>query len=624
MRLKTKLVLAISAMVVALVATLSLIYLSQLLHLRINAEYEHDEEFADLMLHSAQDALEQDFSSTRIDTSNPDQLRDAIAESLQTDAGVNSLLEGITSYPPTVIDAAICDLQGRALLHSNPALISKVAEPRADFDTVRKGSVWQQLKVVYGTSKIYDIRVPLARQGGPFGSVRVGISTTLLKNELKPPLDRALMFSGIAILVSLVLAAALSNFALRPLVTISRQLDAMALSGPLPEPAVPPPPRARDEVGVVANKIDRLGRQMRDAKEVFSALKENLDQIMSTLQDGLVLFTRDLRVVLVSASAERFLARPRGEILGHQADEFLTAESRLGGLLLNALHGRQSVDLREIEESGRRVQVSVDFIEERGEQMGALVTMHDAESVRRIENEIELSRRLAAIGQLTRGVAHEVKNPINAIVVHLEIMRQKLQQADPDTRRHMDVIGSEIQRLDRVVQMLVDFTRPVELRLADADLRRVVDEVAMLASPDAERHGVHMERRLGAEPLPVRIDSDLVKQAVLNVVLNGVQAMPQGGTLTIAAARTEQGIELSVHDQGAGIPPEIREKIFDLYFTTKKAGSGIGLAMTFRVMQLHHGAVEFESNQGDGTTFILRFPPLESQRSPMEELAART
>ena len=113
------------------------------------------------------------------------------------------------------------------------------------------------------------------------------------------------------------------------------------------------------------------------------------------------------------------------------------------------------------------------------------MTLRDAESVHRIEDEIELSHRLAAIGRLASGVGHEVKNPINAIVVHLEVLRQKLQKTDPDTSRHMDVIGNEIQRLDRVVQMLVDFTRPVELRLVDMDLRRIVDEVVTLASPDA-------------------------------------------------------------------------------------------------------------------------------------------
>ena len=119
--------------------------------------------------------------------------------------------------------------------------------------------------------------------------------------------------------------------------------------------------------------------------------------------------------------------------------------------------------------------------------------MRDAESVRRIENEIELSRRLAAIGRLTSGVAHEVKNPINAIVVHLELLREKMREVDPDTRRHMDIIGREIHRLDRVVQMLVDFNRPVELRLADFDLRRLVEDVALLASPEAARQGVKLQ-----------------------------------------------------------------------------------------------------------------------------------
>ena len=109
----------------------------------------------------------------------------------------------------------------------------------------------------------------------------------------------------------------------------------------------------------------------------------------------------------------------------------------------------------------------------------------------RSSDEIELSRRLAAIGRLTSGVAHEVRNPINAIMVHLEVLREKIKQIDPESKRHMDVIGSEIQRLDRVVQTLVDFTKPVELRLGDIDLRRVVEEVSVLAAPEAARHGRH-------------------------------------------------------------------------------------------------------------------------------------
>jgi signal transduction histidine kinase len=346
---------------------------------------------------------------------------------------------------------------------------------------------------------------------------------------------------------------------------------------------------------------------------------------MANLQDGILLFTRDARAVLVSASVESFLGKPRGQMLGAEIWQIFAEGSRVGRLVLDAYSLRQPLVRQEVQtEEGRHIQLSLDFIEERGERIGTLLTLHDAESVRQIEDEIELSRRLAAIGRLTSGVAHEVKNPINAIVLHLEVLRQKLQQADPDARRHMEVIGKEIQRLDRVVQTLVDFTRPVELRLAETDLRRLVEEVGVLAAPDAERQGVRIVRELPRQPLRVKVDSDLVKQALLNVVLNGVQAMPQGGALTVGATRVGAGAEIYICDQGPGIPLDVRDKIFNLYFTTKPAGSGIGLAMTYRVMQLHNGSVEFDSYPRQGTVFRLRFPAVEAEGRAQQEVAARS
>jgi signal transduction histidine kinase len=148
----------------------------------------------------------------------------------------------------------------------------------------------------------------------------------------------------------------------------------------------------------------------------------------------------------------------------------------------------------------------------------------------------------------------------------------------------------------------------VELRLSDMDLRKVVEDVVTLASPAAEKHNVLIEREPSQDSLPVRIDADLVKQAVLNIVLNGVQAMPNGGTLRLTVKREGDGALISVRDQGAGIPDNIRDKIFNLYFTTKTGGSGIGLAMAYRVVQLHHGSVEFSTTIDHGTTFYLRFP----------------
>ena len=250
--------------------------------------------------------------------------------------------------------------------------------------------------------------------------------------------------------------------------------------------------------------------------------------------------------------------------------------------------------------------------------------MRDSESARRIEDELETSRRLSASGRLTRGVAHEVKNPINAIVLHLQLLQDKLKQIDPETRRHMDIIGSEIHRLDRVVQVLVDFTRPRDLHPEEVDLRRLLEDVTVLAAPDAEQHGVKITREITSEPLMVKVDSDFMKQAVLNVILNGMQAMPEGGILTVSARREDDMVVTGIRDQGAGIPPEVQEKMFELYFTTKKSGSGIGLAQTYQIMQWHYGSVEFESVAGRGTTFTLRLPLISSPTNPLQEAVAQS
>jgi signal transduction histidine kinase len=313
--------------------------------------------------------------------------------------------------------------------------------------------------------------------------------------------------------------------------------------------------------------------------------------------------------VLVSAPVEAFLGRPRAELLGHTVHEVFDRDSLLGAALLEAFDRRRPLSQREFEAAGgKRVQVSLDFVQEKNSQIGALLIMRDTESVQRIGDEIEMSRRLSASGRLTRGVAHEVKNPINAIVLHLQLLRNKLAEQEPDTRRHMDIIDSEIRRLDRVVQTLVDFTRPRDLHLEEADLRRLMEEVAQLAAPDAEQHGVTIERHMPEQRLAIKVDVDLMKQAILNVVINGVQAMPQGGLLTISARRENNAVIAEVRDQGGGIPQDLRDKIFELYFTTKKDGSGIGLAQTYQVLQWHYGSVDFESVAGTGTIFRFHIP----------------
>ena len=605
LRRKTIIVLVITLMVTVMVAAFSILYISQILRLRIANANETATSLTHQLAYAASNAVP-DFSSTSIDTSNRAALRRALVDYVQTDVALNNLLQSDPGDWRFIYDVSIVDVNGKALLHTNASMVGKVISPRPDFQQVVDARFREQIRLVFSPAAVYDVRYPLELNGEPFGTIRIGVQTVFLKSEVQTRLMRAAYVSVTLILVSLFLAAGISNLALGPLKKISRNLDSVSAGD---SDALYGDETRRDEYGLVSLKIANLGRQIRDSREIFSALKDNVDQLMAKLQDGLMLFARDSRVVLVSAPVESFLGRPRTELLGHTVQEVFDRSSLLGAALLDAFERRRPFSQREFDAAGgKHVQVSLDFVQERNSQIGALLIMRDTESVRRIGDEIEMSRRLSASGRLTRGVAHEVKNPINAIVLHLQLLRNKLAHQEPDTRRHMDIIDSEIRRLDRVVQTLVDFTRPRDLHLEEVDLRRLMEDVAQLAAPDAEQHGVTIQRSMPEQRLPIKVDLDLMKQALLNVVINGVQAMSAGGLLTISARRENNTVVAEIRDEGGGIPQDMHDKIFELYFTTKKDGSGIGLAQTYQILQWHYGSVDFESAEGAGTVFRFHIP----------------
>jgi signal transduction histidine kinase len=644
MRLKTKLVLAITGLVFLVVTVLSWLFLEQLLAQRISQSYAANDMVARQILYSTQLALTNGLRGRQIDANDPTALRAAVLDVLQHDEGLNGLLSSVNRYAPTVFDVAVADRDGKALLSTDPTQDNVTLPQREDYALLQHAGVITTMRAVFGPPRNYNIVLPLDRKDAsgkaqPFLTIRVGIRTTFLRTVFAPWIWASLTFTGVAILSSLLVAALLANLALQPIEQISLRLDTLEQASfdregePVPpKPAELPPPKespawmrpatlirpsTEDTVVKVSDKIERIGRRMRNVEEVFSALKENLDSIMANLQDGILLFTAEGRAALVSDSVERFLGLPRTKLFGGSIASIFTLETKIGRLVRDAFENGNTLDQEEVEtETGRRVQVSLDFVVDQdsapGASLGALLTLHDLESVRELESELELSRRLAAIGRLTSGVGHEVKNPINAIVVHLELLRNKLSGPDARAMRHLEIIESEIQRLDRVVQTLVDFSRPVELQLKEQDLRRIVSGVLMLASAELETHNVRVSSHMPERPMITKVDADLIKQAILNVVLNGAQAMSQGGELHVTVREDGRMAAIEISDSGSGIPDDIRAKIFDLYFTTRKDGSGIGLAMTYRIIQLHNGSIDVQSEQNIGSTFTLKLPLLAS------------
>ena len=226
MRLRTQLVLAITFMVAALVATFSCIYISQLLRQRITSVGESSVPVTSQLAYLADNSVP-DLSSTRVDTSDPASVRRAISYYLSTDRDLTAMLESVVGSWPYIYDAAIVDADGKAILHSNRDLVGKVVPDRPNFQLLQRAKFLDQLKLVYSPAKVYDVRMPLQLNGAPFGSIRVGVSTVFLKSEITPRLQHAVIFSTMAILLALVMAAALSRLALGPLEQISRSLDSV-------------------------------------------------------------------------------------------------------------------------------------------------------------------------------------------------------------------------------------------------------------------------------------------------------------------------------------------------------------------------------------------------------------
>lgn len=627
MRLKTKLVLWLTALMFAIVLLLSALFVGELLRQRIEQTAATNDVMAHEVLLATRSAVEFGLRLHPPTDTTDKGVHDAVVQVLQEQSSLIELMNAIVRYSPTVQDVSVTDAYGTTIISTNPDAIGHPFPYRTSLTRVQTGGMILQTREVFGAPRVLDISQTLERNGFPFLIVHVGVRSTFLKNSYEPWLREALWFALLAGLASMIAAGFTANSALQPIEQISSQLELLTQR---PDQAVDEAPESSggsDAVVRVTKTISRLGEQMRSTEAGYSALQANLNQMLDTLRDGVMLFTADRRAVMVSDAVAYFLNTSASggdgagsSMVGKRLEEIFMPGSALGEAVLSMFDSGEPVSVsRVMLEDGRQVQISADRIEDElgGGSMGTLLTLRDTESAAQLGQELEISRRLAAIGRLTAGVGHEVKNPINAMVVHLELLRGKLAgvhgEAAVGAQRHVDILAGEMQRLDRVVQTLADFSRPMELHLRDRDLRQVAGAVVELTAAEMQENGVSVEVDEPAEALMVRVDGELIQQALLNLMLNAMQAMKDGGRIELRLRREHQAAVVEVGDEGEGIPPEVLPRIFELYFTTKSKGSGIGLAMTYRILQLHGGTLDVRSNTDvakgkRGTTFTFRLP----------------
>jgi signal transduction histidine kinase len=548
----------------------------------------------------------------------------SMREALRDERLSKDLLDLVTDARAILEIAVVSPQTNEVLADSDPTRLGQTSGPYPDFrDLVQQTGWYAKFRVLTGHGpEYYQLERALASNGETVLYVRVIVAPALIRNDIKPNLQKQADVAIATIAGALCVILIFSAIAFRPLGQLRRQLDLVASGEYEPEKAAAPVAGkpATDELSQMASKVSLLGQRLRGAQYEVSDLRGNIDRLLQDLEDAVFIFNRERRLVFASGSVEKFLGKERGDLGGQPIADVFPPTTPLGLLIAQASQTGRTVRNRRVPVTGAGgipagpavVLLSVDTLETlpgvAGTGSGLLVRLRDPEAQRKIGRELQTADRLAAISRVSGGVAHEVKNPLNAILLHVEVAKARLAKGDTDIGAQMDTISSEILRLDRVVKTFLDFTRPVELKLSNVSLREFVDDVVNLARPQAEANKIRINVVQEADGVEIRVDRDLLKQALLNVVVNAIEAMPQGGELRFEAAAGEDTAEIRVSDTGAGIPPELREKIFRLYFTTRKEGSGIGLAMTFRIVQLHDGTIDFTSEPGKGTTFFIRLP----------------
>ncbi len=544
---------------------------------------------------------------------NPDELSSYLQDTLARHSALKALLDSTSGFDP-IYSLAVTDPQDRILAHSDSSQVGQAWSALPDLIQLQESDLYRQLRIIYGrTRTYYEVNKPMILRldmvdgkSRPIGTVHVVMVTVFIERELNDFFKKTLLLTGIVLLLAALLAAVFSNLMLGPLSFISAGIERM-IRGEFGQPIRL---ARRDEFGLVSLQLNQIGQRLVGNREEIDTLRGNFGQIIRSLEEKLLFVNPKQEIMLLSAPAAALLSLELENSLGKPISSLLPAGHPLLDLIQTAFGLRQNlsrVDLI-LPGSHKTLQVRVLLIEEKNRNLGALIFLQDAETVARLENQLEFARKLAALSKVTSGVAHEVKNPLNAIVIHLELLKSHLGSASAGAGKSLEIITQEIKRLDRVVRSFLNFTRPTELKLKEVSLAELLRETAALLEVETAPAGIELVLKIPDHLPPLRIDRDLIKQCLLNIAQNGCQAMPGGGTLTIAAAVNRLHVEIQIQDTGAGIAPENTESIFNLYYTTKESGSGIGLAVVFKIVQLHNGEIAVDSEIGKGSTFTLRLP----------------
>ena len=646
--IRVKQIAGVTAIVGLAVVALSAFYTARLANVVLEESHSRGQMLANTILHRAGSIVTGDV--------------DPYA-ALRDDPGLRSILES-SIYGETISYAAIVDTDGRAIVHSITSMVGNTLPVRTDLVTIVADSPVEKMRVIFaGDGQTLEVRVPLTRGGEAFGSIRIGVSTLFLRGHLRKLLTDAGFTALGALAVAIFVAGVLSQLLLRPIHVLRGGLTRLGKG----EFGVTLDMPSGDEFGELGDFFNTVSQQLSADRTLLAGQKANLQSAVEHLEDAVALFNPSGELLFSNPAMQHTLP---GDAIGRVLDGLLPTGHPYRTIVEETLATRKSRGPVQIpghstaqivvpgrqppETAGAQALAGTTARDGRpadeeliltnaiagthGELVGVLLVSRNLASLSRMQSTLAYSRKLVALGRLTAGIAHEVKNPLNAMMIHLELLRTKIRgsfvpamQPEPvaaggtlglgparaaplpppvqGALEHVEIIESEIRRLDEVVQGFLKFTRPEDLRLQPVRAAALFEEIAPVIETEAGKHGVKVVIDVSAGTPNVNGDASMLRQVFLNLAINACQAMPSGGTLRlVAAAASRNRVEVRVEDTGVGIKPEHLSRIFDLYFTTKERGTGIGLSMVYRIIQLHDGEIEVQSTPGRGTTFRVLLP----------------
>jgi PAS domain S-box-containing protein len=534
--------------------------------------------------------------------------------------------------------AILLDPDGRVTAHSeDPAQVGNLlTDPVSARAAAAAAPLVQPTTTGKDRESLYDFAVPIEIQGQKWGTVRVGLS----RRRMEAQIARTRRELALLTLVLLVAGGLASALVARRIARPVRQLAAGAAAVSRGDLDQRIESTTSDEIGGLAlafnEMTDRL-RQQRAAIEAANAelarrfgelsdLKRYTDSILGSLTSGVITFDREGRVVTLNAAAEaltgRSLAEARGracaEVFAHVPElaDLLreTAAGRAGGVLVSASVPRRDAAPVPVELTAAPLKGAD------GQDLGVVAALRDLTAVRALEEQLRRSDRLAAIGTLAAGLAHEIKNPLTSLLTFSRYLPRRF--ADERFRqRFQSVVPRELERINGIVNGLLRLARPTRLSLAPVGLPELLEPALELYAEQLEAKRITVVREYAPDVPRIQADREHLYQALVNLVANALDAMGEGGTLTLRTGwtdaeaalasggkRREPHVRIEVGDTGSGIVPAQALEVFNPFFTTKPAGTGLGLALVHKIVEDHGGAVTFRSTPGSGTTFAIVLP----------------